>query len=105
MGKEVERLLDASILQRDLLLLAGDGGRYSETFCNFPLMMRHSIHCSFSLAFTFLHPNILVKRFPTHQALLLASCTYLARLCSIEREEDVVHLPLTASSTVRCLSA
>jgi len=68
MGKEVERLLDASILQRDLLLLAGDGGR-----------------------------------FPTHRALLLASCTYLARLCSIEREEDVVHLPLTASSTVRCL--
>jgi len=68
MGKEVEGILDASILHNDLLLLAGDGGR-----------------------------------FPTHRALLLASCTHLAQLCSIEREEDVVHLPLTASSTIRCL--
>ena len=32
MGREVVGLLDASSLHSDLLLLAGDGGRYSGTF-------------------------------------------------------------------------
>jgi len=55
-----------------------------------------------------LHSDLLLLsgdggRFPTHRALLLPTCTQLAQLCSKEMENEVVHLPFVASSTIRCL--
>ena len=81
------------------------GWRWGKVFRHilfFPLLLRHPIDCCFETHLAFASTYIVCQRFPTHRALLLASCTHLAQLCSIEREEDVVHLPLTASSTIRC---